>query len=151
MVVLYEVQQLHLEAQDCLRWNRARPAGSVGHVWVADQLALLAQVHRRNALVPGLDHSALADVELEWFTSVDRRVKNLTVKEGSVVVHDNSRVRLRALVARVSLLDHPLEQLVRNKLHVLRVLAQLLELLLVLLADICAHCVLFTHYLGSGN
>lgn len=66
-------------------WRRAVLAVRV--VGAAREHALLALVHRHDALVPALDHTADADVELKESGPIARAVELLAVEKGAHVVH----------------------------------------------------------------
>src|SRR6188768_972760 len=85
---LLHSEQLHLEHQGRVRGNDRRiTIGAVGQRRRHPELALAADLHAHHALVPTLDHAALADREGERLAAVARAVELVAVGEPARVVH----------------------------------------------------------------
>src|SRR5262249_42586897 len=82
-VRLLDVEQLDLEEERRVRRNHAaRSARDVTEIRRNQERTLAADLHRRDALVPSLDHAALPDRERERRSAIERAVELLAL--GSV-------------------------------------------------------------------
>ena len=60
---------------------------AVGEVGSDGKLALLANLHAEETLIPALDDLALSAGEVQWLSTIQRRVELLAVCESSGVVN----------------------------------------------------------------
>src|SRR5688500_10416264 len=95
-----DAEQLDLEDQRRVRRNDAAGAArAVAKVRWNDQRALAADLHRRDAFIPALDHTTDTDREFERLTAIDGRVELRTLLavhvEPAGVMHDAGFARLR--------------------------------------------------------
>jgi ARG/rhodanese/phosphatase superfamily protein len=87
-------QQLDFEDErGAGRDDVAGAALTVAEVRRNDELTLAARLHRAHALVPALDHAALADRKLEGLAAVHRAVELLAALEPPRVVHADRLAR----------------------------------------------------------
>ena len=82
-----DLDELRLEDQSRVGGDDATDGPvSVGQIGSDGQLALLADLHAEEALVPALDDLAGADLETKGLLAVVARVELLAVGEGALVV-----------------------------------------------------------------
>jgi len=89
-----ECKKLDLENECRVRRNSWTPAGPVGEARRNDELALFADFHSGDTLIPPLDDLALAEREIEGSIAIARAVELLAVFERARVVHTNLVPRL---------------------------------------------------------
>mmetsp|Transcript_11703 Transcript_11703/g.26338 ORF Transcript_11703/g.26338 Transcript_11703/m.26338 type:complete len:227 (+) Transcript_11703:647-1327(+) len=105
-------EQLDLELERCAAGDLGRRARlAIGVVGAAEKLGLLALVHRRNTLVPPLDHLSITQGEFEVARPVARGVKLAPVREERAhVVHLHLRAGGREAFRRVARHEDPFAQ-----------------------------------------
>mmetsp|Transcript_5469 Transcript_5469/g.16581 ORF Transcript_5469/g.16581 Transcript_5469/m.16581 type:complete len:354 (+) Transcript_5469:1860-2921(+) len=99
-------QELHLELQSCIGWNRWRKAPvSVGVLRLAGQDTELPLGHRRHALVPALDDSASLKFKGEGVSLVTTGIELGPIKKRANIVNEDLVPLLGPLVP-LALLQH---------------------------------------------
>src|SRR5258706_494681 len=96
---LLQLEQLDFEQQRGVGRDRAtRATRAVAEIGWDQECTLAADLHRRDALVPALDHHAAPDLELERAGAIDRAVELVALlgvlPEPAGVVHDAGLTRL---------------------------------------------------------
>src|SRR5581483_4122175 len=92
-IPLDQPERLHVEDERGVRRDdTAGAALAVAELGRDDQAAFAADLHRRDALVPALDHAAGADRERERAAAVDRRIEPGAVLEPPGVVDDRGPI-----------------------------------------------------------
>lgn len=87
MLPLFDVDKLSLEDESGVGGDDTTDAaGAIGELRVDSELALLANLHAEEALVPALDDLAGADSEVKGVATVEAGIELLAVDEGTRVV-----------------------------------------------------------------
>src|SRR5687767_422103 len=102
-----DAEELDLEHQGRVGGNGAREAAwAVGQIRRDGELALAADLHAGDALIPALDHAPGAELELERLAAILAGIELLAVGQPARVVDLDRLTRLRlGARARGKLLD----------------------------------------------
>src|SRR5205807_454162 len=86
-ICLLHSQQFHIKNQRGIGRNDSASASTtVGKIWRDSQLALAADFHARDALVPAFNYLARAQRELKWMPRAYGTVELLAVRKPAGVV-----------------------------------------------------------------
>jgi len=88
---LLNANQLNIEDKSWVRRDSTRmTSGSVSIIRWASQFSSLTNTHLCDSLIPSLDNFTLSNLELEWITTIARRVEFLSIGECSCVMNHDS-------------------------------------------------------------